>query len=196
MTKKPLRATPPSEEIYPGLEAIANKFLAKAADSEFKFPDGAPLAHGMAMALSSAISLRRIADMLELWFNEKNSNSGIAQLRGIASSLRKLDDTFQMPPSKDLLDVLERIAQSNEYAASLMPTETALQKDFFGEGPDGAGKNDHADYTEEQLRNMENADRLAADAFKPAPIRYVYGRGAPKTSWWQRIFSFREPYDR
>lgn len=122
------------KEIYPGLEPIANQFLHGASDAGFKFNEGTPIAHAGAMALSTAVSMKRIADMLELWFNEKNSNSGIAQLRSIATSLK-------MPPSKELMEVLERIAGANEYAASMMGRDqTVLDPNFFGEGYDGAGK--------------------------------------------------------
>jgi hypothetical protein len=177
------------KEIYPGLEPLANEFLAAAAENGFQTDGGRALAHASAMTLSTAISFRRIATALEKLTDEKNSNGSIvAQLRDMATGLRHLEDILNQPPSKDLMETLDRIAKSNEFVAQHIVAErTAVPEQFFGEGPDGTVKADTRT-AEESLRQELEADYQRAIS--------KYDRGFKRKSLLERVANFFVPMSR
>ena len=128
MAKKPTKTKIENPAIMPGIEPRADQFLQAAVDAGFKFPAGTDIAHVSAMQLSTATSLKRIADFLENLLNERNSNTPPAQLRDIAVSLRQQNEMLAK-----IFDLLLEQDKDKTQPGELLPDH------FFGEGPDGAG---------------------------------------------------------
>jgi hypothetical protein len=164
MTKKPKPA-----KIFDGIEDIGNDMLHAAKANNFKFEEGSPIAHAAAMTVSSATSLKRIADLIEKAFNMPPDNNTVAELVSLNITMRHIESLLErLQPPRDLQEAMEQ--------------QLKAQAAFFGEGPDGAGK------IEEELD--EGMKALASQT-------HSFGRDeepVEKKSFWTRVLDVLAPY--